>query len=64
MVLFRKPPRVENIEEYHRLPVVIKEPALREKFPTKEELDAIREAKEYLFQETVDIRRVDNASNP
>jgi hypothetical protein len=64
MALFKRSPRVTNIEEYHRLPVIITEPALREKLPSKSQLEEIRDAKEYLFQETADIRRVDNRSNP
>ena len=56
--------RVDNAVEYRRLPVTSKEPALREKLPTQAQIDAIREAKEYLFQTTADIRRVDKPSNP
>lgn len=63
MRLFKRSPRINNIEEYRRLPVTAKEPALREKFPAKSQLEAIREAKEYLFQETAYIRRIDKSSN-
>ena len=64
MRFFKRRPRVDNTEETHRLPVVPSEPALREKLPTKAQLDAIKDAKEYLFQNTATIRRIDKTPNP
>lgn len=59
MRLFRRTPRVFNLTEPHRLPVCHNEPPLREKMPDEPQMEAIREAREYLFQNTPQISRVD-----
>jgi hypothetical protein len=58
MRLIKTAPRVSNLTEYKRLSVVPTEPALREKLPHEQHLEAIRDAKEYLFQNTPQIKRI------
>ena len=60
MRFLKRPVRVENLEETHRLPVVNREPVFREKFPSEQHLENIREAREYLFQNTAQIKRLTN----
>jgi hypothetical protein len=58
MKFFIRAPRVLNIKEYDRLPVVRGELPLREKLPQEKHLEDIREAQEYLFQNTPQISRL------
>jgi hypothetical protein len=60
MRLFKKTPRVFNLEEYHRLSVCHNELPLREKLPSESQMDSIRNAKEYLFQNTPQISPLTN----
>ena len=60
MAIFRKRVKINNIEETNRLSVVRDEPVLREKLPSERQLEAIRDAREYLFQNTPQIKRLTN----
>lgn len=60
MAIFKKRIKVDNLEESNRLLVVRDEPVFREKLPSERQLEAIRDAKEYLFQNTPQIRRLTN----
>lgn len=61
MRLFKKAPRVYNLEEPNRFPILLNEPALREKIPSQETLDALEKAREEWFQNTPQIFKIDKS---
>lgn len=58
MRFLKRPVKVDNLEETRRLPVDRREPVFREKLPSEHHLENIREAREYLFQNTPQIKRI------
>jgi hypothetical protein len=60
MSLFDRAPRVSDLNEYRRFPVVRNEPPIRERIPTREERDFISLVTREEWGNTPQIFKVDN----
>ena len=61
MRLFKRAPRVYELDEPRRLPVVTNEPPLREHIMHPKALEIVLERREFMFQNTPQIKRLTNS---